>query len=161
LSVTEPDKSRVRRAVEELLAQGFFSAAPSVDLHVGDPLPIFAESGRQHSWFVPLQSGAKLAGFAQLLPSLTVLRVTSFQHDARDCDDCPDLADWIDIDRIMARAAALARQGEELGQPVLSFDLDPSRPAWRVRARSASGAVRDLLVAGAAAYEAGGARGYG
>ena len=54
---------------------------------------------------------------------------------------------------MQARAATLAHTDEELSQPVLSYDQNPSRIAWRILAKSASGANRPLFVAGTAVYE--------
>jgi hypothetical protein len=110
-------------------------------------------SDHLHSWFVPLEIGPKLAGFAQLLPSLVPLRFSSFQRNPSDCENCPDVADWTDPARIRARAATLAHEDEELSQPVLSYDQSPSRVAWRVLAKSTAGVGRPLFVAGKAVYE--------
>lgn len=146
------DGAPIRARVEQLLAAGLFGERRP-ELRVGSPIPILDSSDRLHSWFVPLEIGPKLAGFAQLLPSLVPLRFSSFQRDASNCDNCPDLNDWTDPATIRARAATLARDDEELSEPVLSYDQNPSRIAWRIITKSASGARRPLFVAGTAVYE--------
>jgi hypothetical protein len=143
----------IRGRVEQLLAAGFFGEQ-GPGLRVGGPIPVMDSSDHLHSWFVPLEIGPKLAGFAQLLPSLVPLRFSSFQRNPSDYENCPDLIDWTDRARILARAATLAHANEELSQPVLSYDRNPSRVAWRILAKSASGASRPLFVAGTAVYEA-------
>ena len=157
----EKEKGRIRRKAEELLRHGFYSPDPDPELRVGEPLPVMHPNGGQHSWFVPLIIGHKLGGFAQILPSLEPLRFSSFQRHPGTCEDCPDVADWTDVQRILSRAATLAKEDEELSQPVLSYDQNPSRLAWRVLARSSSGAVRPILVAGTAVFEENASRGLG
>jgi hypothetical protein len=156
--VSDDGRNNVRSAVEGLLQKGFFREERSPDLRVGKPLAVLNADGSQHSWFVPLQVGTKLAGFAQLLPSLTPLRFSGFQHSPDNYDNCPDVADWTDPDRVLARAKAIARPDEELSQPVLSYDQHPDRLAWRVTATSSSGVSRSLFVAGTAAFEGRSAR---
>jgi hypothetical protein len=116
-------------------------------------------NGTQHSWLVPLEAGGKLAGFAQLLTSLVPLRVSSFQRRPHDFQDCPDIADWIDIQSITARASSLAKPGERLSKPLLTYDGSPDRLAWKIEATSSSGEKRNLFVAGTAAYEESPSRG--
>ncbi len=48
----------------------------------------------------------------------------------------------------------MARQGEQLSEPVLTYDGNPNRLAWKVEAKSSSGETRLLFVAGTAVYEA-------
>jgi hypothetical protein len=159
--VTNRNKDDARRAAESLLEQGFFSQTRDPALTVGEPLPIVDASGRPHSWFVPLQVGGKLAGFGQLSLTLEPLRFSSFQRNPETCDGCPDAAEWTDPALVLKKAAALAKAGERLSQPTLSFDQSPSRIAWRVEAKTPSGQTRTIYVAGSAAYEDTGARGLG
>jgi len=155
------DKANVRREAEALLQQGFLAQERDAAVHVGEPLAIMDPDNTQHSWFVPLEVGPKLAGFAQFLTSLVPLRVSGFQHAPGNYDRCPDVADWTDVNRILQRASSLARQGEQLSEPILTYDRDSSRLAWKVLAKSSSGASRYLFVAGTAVYEESGSRGLG
>jgi hypothetical protein len=143
----------IRNKVEQLLREGFFSRERVAELRVGEPLAVIDPAGHQHSWFVPLQVGSKLAGFAQLLPSLEPIAFSSFPHNSPDYADCPDVEDWTDRTRIMKMASTIARPDERLAEPVLTFDRTPSRLAWSVQAISPSGAMRTLFVAGNAVYE--------
>jgi hypothetical protein len=162
MAETGSNKEAVRAEVEALLRRGFLFEERDPAVQVGEPLPVSYPQGGQHSWFVPLLIGAKLVGFAQILPSLVTLRVSSFCKHPQDNNTCPDAADWIDADRIQARAASVARADEVLSQPVLSFDQVPDRIVWRVQASSASGAARRILfVAGSVVYEGGGSSGLG
>lgn len=149
------NRGRIRRAVKALLSQGGAQAEPDPAIEIGAPIPVVHPDGTQRSWFVPLVAGAKLAGFAELLPSLTPLRMSSFHRHGRVDDRAPNVIDWIDTDRIQARAASLARAGEQLSTPVLTYDTEPNRLAWKIVATSPSGESRVLFVAGTAAYVAG------
>jgi hypothetical protein len=143
----------VRWATEHLIRKGFPNPEIDPAVQVGEPLPVMHPNGIQHSWFVPLEAGGKLLGFAQLLTSLVPMRVSWFQRSPRDYEYCPDIADWTDIHRIAARAASVARQGEQLSAPLLTYDGNPDRVAWMVEAKSTSGETRRLFVAGTAVYE--------
>jgi hypothetical protein len=158
MAETSSNKEAVRAEVEALLKRGFLFQEQEPSVQVGEPLPVSYPQGGQHSWFVPLLLGTKLVGFAQILPSLVVLRVSSFCKHPHDSNACPDVADWIDVDRIHTKAASMARADEQLSQPVLSFDQVPDRIAWRVLATSSvTGSVpRVLFVAGSFVYEGGG-----
>ena len=152
-------KDEVRNKVEQLLREGFFSEERAANVRVGKPVAVIDPQGRQHSWYVPLQVGSKLAGFAQLLPSLEPLAVSRFSHSLPDFADCPDVADWTDHARIRELASTMTKPDEQLSVPVLSFDQNPSRLAWRVEVTSPTGAKRTLFVAGTAVYEGTGAGG--
>lgn len=153
-----PDDAR--DAARALLSQGFFANEPDSAIRVGTPLAVMEpDRSRQHSWFVPLEVGPKLVGFVHLTNSLTPLRASSFQRQPHVYADCPALADWIDPDRIRARAATLADGDEQLSSPFLTYDGDPSRLVWKIEAKSPGGARRVLFVAGTAAYPEGRGRG--
>ena len=115
----------------------------------------------QHSWFVPLEVGPKLVGFAQILPTLQPLRFSSFLRSPGKYEECPDVADWTNSERVLVRAAGIKKQDEQVDDPILTYDQAPTRLAWRVTARSPSGAVRSLYVAGTAVYEATRSPGWG
>lgn len=137
-----------QRRVTEMLDSGLLGDAelrPSAT--VSEPIPVVdpTDAGL-HSWFVPIAVGEQLAGFAELLPDLTFVRYSSFQHR-------PELAAWTDTGTIRRRARTLSRTDESLGEPVLTYDRDPSRLAWTVSATDPAGDTRTLYVAGDHAYE--------
>jgi hypothetical protein len=142
------ETERVRSEVAALLSRGFFDRERDSSLEIGEPLVVSHPDGTPYSWFVPLLRGMKLAGFAQLLPSLIPLGVSSFQPDS-----LPAAADWIDTNVIRQRAISMLRAGERLSEPVLSYDQQPARIAWRALAISPSGETRTLYVAGPTVYE--------
>ena len=149
------NRGRIERAVKALLSQGSTQTDVDLAIEIGEPIPVVHPDGTQRSWFVPLVAGSKLAGFAELLPSLAPIRVSSFERRGRIDEHAPNVSDWIDIDRIRARAASIAREGEELSSPVLTYDNEPNRLAWKIVATSPLGRSRVLFVAGTAAYAAG------
>jgi hypothetical protein len=87
------------------------------------------------------------------------MRISSFQHHPHEYESCPDVADWTDPRLIASRAASIAKPGEQLSDPVLTYDRSPDRLAWKVEARHPGGSTRRLFVAGTAAYEDVGAQG--
>ncbi len=135
-----------RRRAAELLDAGLLGgAAPSAAIL--EPIPVVDPAdGRLRSWFVPVAVEDGLAGFAELRPDLELLRYSSFPRPA-------DLGAWTDPGAVRRRAAELARGDETLGEPVLSFDREPSRIAWLVTATDPEGRSRRLFVAGDFVYE--------
>lgn len=154
-------QEKVRQRVEDLLRRGFLSGQQDPLMHIGVPVPVMNPHDGQHSWFVPLEVGAKLIGFAQMLTTLEPLRFSSFQRVAGRSDECPDVVDWTDPNRILARAATLVKAGEQLSSPVLTYEQDPTRLAWKIEASSPTGGSRSLFVAGTAVYEGSTPRGWG
>jgi len=143
----------IAAAARRLLASGAVGDASLRGATTGDALPVVAPGGAQHSWFVPFTTAGKLAAFAQLKPDGELLRFSTFQRRPGDLAGCPEAADWLDTDRIRARALTLARGSERAGDPLLSFDRNPDRLAWSVPLTGGAG-TRHVWVAGAAVYEA-------
>ncbi len=148
------EKERVWSEVAALLNRGFFGKDRDHIVEIGQPLAVLHPDGSQYSWFIPLLRGPKLAGFAHLLPSLVPLGVSSFPAGS-----LPDAADWTDENVVRERASSVAREGERLSDPVLSYDQQPARIAWRVLATPPSGKTRTLYVAGTTVYEESGGLG--
>lgn len=146
-------KESLQQHVGLLLSQGYGGHTWGHTIRVGSPLPIANPDGSLHSWFVPLQLGKVLVGFAQILGSLVPMRFSSFQRRPDSTEGCPDVADWIDPNRILERAREFADVNESLSDPVLTYDQVPSRIAWRVNAVSGSAKVRALYVVGSVVYE--------
>jgi hypothetical protein len=148
------NRGRIQRAVKALLSRGGPQSELDSAVEIGPPIPVVHPDGTQRSWFVPLVAGPKLAGFVELLPSLAPLRLSSFQRRGRIDDLAPNVSDWTDPERIRGRASMLVREGEQLSTPILTYDGDPRRLAWKLVATSQSGEARVLFVAGTAVYVA-------
>ena len=119
---------------------------------VGMALPVMRPDGAQHSWFVPLTVGDRLAAFLQILIDGTLMRFSSFQRRPGDLGSCPLAADWVDA-RHIRRHAQAQRPGSQAGEPVLTFDGNPDRLAWSVPLKNAKGETREVFVAGDTVYE--------
>lgn len=146
------EREKVRQRVGELAEAGLIDEELSEGTRVLDPIPVTAPaSGELHSWFVPVARDERLTGFAQLLPDLQLMRYSTFPSGEGGAA-LPDLADWTDATRIRGRAEQIAEPGETVGEPVLTYDRDASRLAWRVPATDQSGGSRALFVAGDSAY---------
>jgi hypothetical protein len=100
----------------------------------------------QVAWFVPVTVGEVLAGFFVLNLDNTMRRWSSFQRRAGALSGCPDAADWLSEQRIVARAVQAGAPGEP-GEPYLSYDTVPDRIAWAVPFGS-----RVVFVTGAASW---------
>ena len=103
-----------------------------VPAQLGTPIAVKNGEGALASWFVPILSGASLAGFVELLPDLTHRRTSWFP-------DPPSSSSWLDPVAIRARAATALAADEVAGEPSLSFDGSPERLAWAVPVRGARG----------------------
>lgn len=120
---------------------------------LGTPLIVSHPSGAPYSWLVPVILENHLVGYLQLDLELEMIRYASFQRRPDSLEGVPEALDWLDPDRVLQRAAAVAAPNEDLGKPVLTYDRYPDRLAWRVKARSANGTIRNIMVAGGAAWE--------
>jgi hypothetical protein len=147
------DAARIGQVARQLLASG----------GVGDdllrrsatalrPFPVFAPAGGLHSWFVPLKVGDLLAAFFQFMPDGTLMRFSSFQRRPGEFAGCPAAADWLDPDRIRARAKVQGRRDETTGEPFITYDRTPDRLVWAVPLIQAGGKVRHVYVAGETVY---------
>ncbi len=149
------DSQQVRNRVAELLTTGLIGDAPALEgARVHKPIPVAdPASGRLHSWFVPIAWGDTLVGFAELRPDLEFVRYSSFQRRPGDTTGLPDLTDWTDPEKIRLHAARASRPDEKLGEPILTYDREPTRLAWAVTATDPAGRSRKLYVVGDYVYE--------
>ncbi len=148
------DASRIARIARELLREGSVGDAPlRRSANVLPALPVRAPGGRLHSFFVPVTVGDRLAAFFQFLPDGTLMRFSSFQRRPGDFGGCPAAADWLELNRIQARAEDQRRMGETTREPFLTYDRAPDRIVWAVPLTQPGGDVRYVYVAGEAVYE--------
>ena len=148
-----PDAESIGLAASRLLGSGAVGDPQlRIAARVGLALPVMGPDGTQHSWFVPVTIGERLAAFLQILVDGTLMRFSSFQRRPGDLDSCPPAADWLDAQRIRQRAQA-QRPGSQASDPVLTFDGNPDRLAWLVRLVNPGGETREIHVAGSAVYE--------
>jgi hypothetical protein len=152
--VTETARARLRHAAETLIRQGTVGEGLVRERgRVRDPVPVLGPDGEVHSYAVGVVVGEKLAGLLQFLPDGTLMRFASFERGRGSVEEAPDAADWLDPQRIRARAEAHLRPHESTRTPYLTFEANPTRLAWLVPVVSPSGAERQLLVAGTSVFE--------
>lgn len=152
-NTSEGEKAR-NRVVEMLETGPIGDAALPEAARVLEPIRVAEpDVDGLHSWFVPVAVGDRLAGFAELLPDLELARYSSFQRRPGDAVGLPDLAAWTDPETIRQRAGRGSHPDETLGEPILTYDREPARLAWRVRATDPEGHSRSLFVAGDYVYE--------
>ena len=148
-----PDADRIGDAARRLLESGAVGDDElRASAKMGVPLLVVTPAGKGHSWFVPFVVGESLAAFLQLLSDGTFMRFSSFQRGPGRLEGLPMASDWLDVSVIRERASTLARPGEHVATPVLTFDRDPSRLVWSVTLTTADGASRAVFVAGATAF---------
>lgn len=155
MSDSEGEGEKARNRVVEMLETGLIGDATLPEAaRVLEPIRVAEPDGdRLHSWFVPVAVGDRLAGFAELLPDLQFARYSSFQRRPEDTMGLPDLTTWTDPETIRQQAGRVSRPDETLGEPILTYDREPARLAWRVRATDSEGRSRTLFVTGDYVYE--------
>jgi hypothetical protein len=126
------------RAAAEALRRSVVTDPAAAAATVEQPIPVRGPGGELDSWFVALTTDEGIRGFLQLEPDLTLHRYSAFERPQ------PASA-WLDTDAIVARAQAAAGEGDELGEPVLTYRQNRDRLTWRVPIQSRPSAI---LVAG-------------
>jgi len=127
----DPDLDRVRAAAEEL-RWSIVDDPVALGAALEDPIPVQSPTGELDSWFVGLTVDDLLVGFLQLEPDLRLHRYSGFQRAPGSMSGCPAAETWLDPDVIRERARAKAPEGNQLGQPVLTYHGNRDRLAWRV-----------------------------
>ena len=147
------DAARISQVARQLLAEGSVGDEPMRrSATVLQALLVLVLGGGLHSWFVPVTVADRLAAFFQFLPDGTLMRFSSFQRRPGEFAGCPVAADWLDPDRIQARAEVQRRGDETTSEPFLTFDRTPDRLVWAVPLTRAGGEVRHVYVAGETVY---------
>jgi hypothetical protein len=117
------------------------------------PLIVTKPSGDVHSWLVPLTVKDRLVGYVQLNERLEMMKHSSLRRKMGSIEGTPLFKNWFDPDRVLERAASIAKPDEKLSPPVLTYDQYPDRLAWRIEARSTQKKTRYIMVIGDAVYE--------
>lgn len=152
-TASERNALEISQAARQLLASGGVGDEPlRRSATVVRALPVLAAGGGLHSWYVPVTVGDRLAAFIQFLPDGTLMRFSSFHRRPGEFDGCPAAADWLDRDRIQARAAVQRRTDETIGEPFLTYDRTPDRLVWAVPLAHVHGDIRLLYVVGDTVY---------
>jgi hypothetical protein len=145
--------SQIRAQAQELLrGRTFGSDLIASSGCIETPIAVQSPSGRLHSWFVPVTVGDQLVGFFQFLSDGTFMRFSSFQRQTSDLAGCPVAADWLDLNRIQARAEVQRQPDETSSDPFLTYDRTPDRLVWAVPLTNARGKVRLVYIAGKTVY---------
>jgi hypothetical protein len=154
MGLREASAAEARQAAEQALASG--QADDPIAVAEGrllDPVRIRAPDGGAAGWIVPIGREDTLLGFVQVDESGRFRRYASLRRGPGANEPAPKVADWLDAATITRRAATLLEPGETLGAPELSYDRNPDRLAWVVRAARADGRYRTIYVTGTAVWE--------
>lgn len=122
------------RAAAEALRHSVITDPAARAATLEQPIPVVGPTGELDSWFVPLTTDEGLIGFLQLERDLTLHRYSAFEH--------PQPASvWLDPDTIRGHAQAAAAEGEELGEPLLTYRGNRDRLTWSVPIRNRASAI--------------------
>lgn len=147
------DRQTVYRKTQALVNDGANpSMPPAGSVTVAEPVEILRPAGDLEGWFVGLVADDKLLGFIRFNSDLSEHRYSSFQRHADSLAGCPDAVSWLDPAAVLARAGSVSAVGDELGEPVLSYDQVPDRIAWTVTATGENGDCTIIYVAGEHVY---------
>ena len=122
------------RAAAEAIRQDVVSDPVAKSATLEPPVQVVGPNGELDSWFVALTKGEGLLGFFQLEPDLRLHRYSTF-------DDPQPASAWLDPEAVRARATAAVAEGDELGDPVLTYRGNRDRLAWSVPIRNRPGTV--------------------
>jgi hypothetical protein len=150
----EASSDEARQAAERALASG--QADDPIAVAEGrllDPVRIRSPDGGAAGWIVPIGREDTLLGFVQVDESGRFRRYASLRRGTGANEPAPKAADWLDTATIIRRAATLVEPGETPGAPELSYDRNPDRLAWVVRATRTDGRYRTIYVTGTAVWE--------
>lgn len=152
--VKPEDVAEARTAALRVLSSGLLQTPVEGGAgRVEEPVPIWVPEDEEIAgWMVGIAVEDRLAGFLQLAADRVFRRYASFQRYPPSLEGCPALADWLDRSRIADRARSKAKPGEELAEPFLTYDQNPDRLAWAVRATDRKGNSATIWVAGEFVY---------
>jgi hypothetical protein len=115
--------------------------------------PVNVPGNGLHSWITPIIVGDQFVAFFQFLPDGTLMRFSAFNNKPGEYESCPKYKDWFDSKRISKIAGTLKKDGEEIGEPYLSFDKSPDRIVWGIPLIHKSGASRIVFLINNLPYE--------
>jgi hypothetical protein len=122
------------RAAAEAIRHNVVSDPAAKSGTLESPVRVVGPNGELDSWFVALKTSEGLLGFFQLEPDLRLHRYSTFEHPQ------PGPA-WLDPEAIRAHATAAVGEGDELGEPVLTYRGNRDRLAWSVPIQNRPGTV--------------------
>jgi hypothetical protein len=154
MGLREASSDEARWAAEQALLSG--QADDPIAVAEGrllEPVPIRSPGGGVAGWIVPIGRGDTLLGFVQVDEAGRFRRYASFRRGTGADEPGPRAVDWLDTATIAKRAGTLVEPGESLGSPELTYDRNPDRLAWVVRAARPDGRHRMIYVAGTVVWE--------
>lgn len=150
----DPDAASIAAAARAWLSEA--GASFGVPATLAAPRLISSPAGEPDGWFVPLLASEQLLGYLRFTASGARRGMSSFQRQRGDLSSCPPAADWLDADRIGARARTQAAPDATASAPLLSYDGSPDRLAWRVDFTAPNGRRFSVCVAGTSAWRCAG-----
>lgn len=147
------EASQILEKARQLISSGQFGdSLVRRQGKVEQPIIVVGPDDRPESWFVGVTVDDRLAGFLQLDLHGRLRRYSSFQRRSETLDDCPLAKDWLDHETILRLARSRFDPDAVLSKPVLSYDKNPDKIAWRIEVASQSGQVSTIFIAGNYAY---------
>jgi hypothetical protein len=119
---------------------------------VETPIPIYDLENRIASWFVGITVRDRIVSFLQFDDNLTFMRYSTFLHKNDSVEGCPKSFTWLKPTYIQKLARAKASPDDKLSAPFMTYDKNPSRIVWAVRASDIHGRIKTILVCGTFVY---------
>jgi hypothetical protein len=120
--------------------------------NVQTPIPIYDLKNRIVSCFVGITIKDRIVPFFQFDENLTFMRYSTFLHKSNSVESCPKAVTWLKPIHILKLARAKASSGDKLSAPFLTYDRNPARIVWTVRASDSHGHTKKILVSGTFVY---------
>jgi hypothetical protein len=125
-------KEAVKKAINEepVISDPKFAASRKAT--VGTPLLAKSVEGKEEYWFVPLLSGAKASGYAQVEKNLIVSQLAVFGATPEDRGSWIDASFFEKPPLEVVNSIRARYPGMEMSAPFFSFDTSPSKWGWMV-----------------------------
>lgn len=103
---------------------------------IGSPLMVKGTNGKNEYWFVPLLTGKKASGYAQVEKDLTVSQLAIFGANPEDRESWID-ASFFEKPPLKAINSIKARYPQtEISDYFFSYDQTPSKWGWIVKLKN-------------------------
>lgn len=139
--------NRVRDRTMELFKSGMFSDVKITSGgNIETPIQMFNPDGSICAWYVGITIGDRLVGYMQFTDELVLMSFSVYGKDGLP-------KTWLNPSAILDLAKMKSEAGDELMEPFLSYDRNPSRIAWAIRYKDKSGKIGTIFVAGEYVYK--------
>lgn len=116
------------------------------------PIPIYDLENKIVSWFVGITVRDRIVSFLQYDENINFIRYSEFLHKNESLERCPKAFTWLKPAYIKKLARTKVSPGYSLSTPFMTYDTNPSRIVWAVRASDNHNHKKTIFVAGTFVY---------